>query len=120
MYVVGFRDYQREGWAYDLSRETREEIDHPRINSLSLSSQLLSRKGYFVHESAREFLIMVKEKQIQEKQRTGLQSPLGFLKVYRWGLLVGTPLVIRVTLRNIRSSRGKLKRKSNESHPSAT
>ena len=35
-------------------------------------AQLLSRNGYFVHESASEFLIVVKEKQIQEKQRTVL------------------------------------------------
>ena len=38
MYVVGFRGCQQEGWARDLSRETREEIGHSRINSLSLFS----------------------------------------------------------------------------------
>ena len=77
MHVVGLRSCQREGWTRDLSRETREEIGHPRINSLSLSSQLLASKRYFVHESAREFLTVVKRKTNTRETTYSRATPLG-------------------------------------------
>ena len=118
MYVVGFRGCQQEGWARDLSRETREEIDHSQINSLSLFSCAATIVLRLFCTWDCTWISNSGKRKTNTRETTytitkPLRVPEGIeVRFARWH----TSLLSCMTKRNIRSSRGKLKRKSNESY----